>query len=92
MPAVETINPRAYLTRIRNVRRGVVSRSRIIDSIASGSLTTQEICKKSGLSPPTVRYHLKNMYVEGLVVRRRIKGGIRWSLTGSGQKTIEESL
>ncbi len=92
MPRMETINPRAYLKSIRNVRRGVVTRSRILDTIGPGSLTTLEICRRTGLNPSNVRYHLSNMLTEGLVVKRRGKGGIWWRLSGIGQKTIEESI
>lgn len=83
------LNPRAYLSRMRNVRRGVIARSKIIDSMGAGA-TIPHICHRSGLSPSNVRYHLTNMLAEGLVSRRRVRGRAWWTMTGAGQKTIDE--
>ncbi|MEM3096510.1 MAG: winged helix-turn-helix domain-containing protein [Nitrososphaerota archaeon] len=83
------VNPRAYLSRLRNVRRGVVTRSRIIESMGAGA-TVPQICFRSGLSPSNVRYHLTNMMAEGLVLKRRSRGRTWWMMTGAGQKTIDE--
>lgn len=89
MSEMTRLNPKAYLSQMRNVRRGVIARSKIIDSLGVGA-TIPHICSRSGLSPSNVRYHLTNMLAEGLVSRKRLKRRDWWTLTGAGQKTIDE--
>ncbi|MDJ0270096.1 MAG: helix-turn-helix domain-containing protein [Aigarchaeota archaeon] len=85
------IEPRAFLRRMRNTRRGVSSRTRILKAVREGEKSIDEISSRSGLSVAAVRYHLENLRREGVV--ERIKSGkrARWRLTGIGQRTIEEA-
>ncbi|GBC69184.1 hypothetical protein HRbin01_00878 [archaeon HR01] len=91
MPMV-AVNPKAYLRRLKNVRRGVIARSKIIEALGDISLTVQQIHRRTGLSPQSVRYHLGNMLAEGIVSRKLSGRRAWWNLTGAGQKTLEESL
>jgi len=86
------INPRAYLEKIKNVRRGVITRSRILDEITSRPLPVSEIAKKIGRSESAVRRHLKNMEVEGIVDSTKYKRRRIWNVTGAGQKTLDEEV
>ena len=65
-----SIDTRAYLFNIRNVRRGLLTRTRIIQALeqvsqASVSTISQEV----GVSYSTTLYHLKNMLKEKIVDR-----------------------
>lgn len=86
------ISPRAYLGRIRNVKRGLMTRSRIIELLENGPSTTRRIAGGVGLSQSAVRKQLRNMAAEGIVEGRKIKGRFLWKLTGAGQSTLEEVL
>jgi len=88
MTAVE---PLAYLARMRNTRRGISSRTKLIRQMRRGERSVSDLGRMSGLSESTVRYHLKNMSKERLVARSAKKRGGMWRLTGAGQRTIEEA-
>ena len=67
---MRTIDRRAYLALIRNVRRGLRTRSQILDIVESqGGGTTAEIAKNVDVTYSTTLYHLRNMQREGLVRR-----------------------
>ncbi|MCL7383390.1 MAG: winged helix-turn-helix domain-containing protein [Thaumarchaeota archaeon] len=84
------VNPRAYLARIKNVKKGVNTRSKILEVIKSRPLTLKSIAEQVGKSGSSIRRHLKNMEAEGIVKSQRYKGRIIWMTTGVGQKAIEE--
>jgi predicted ArsR family transcriptional regulator len=88
----QAIRGRAYLRSLRNVRRGLLTRSRIIDVLSRKASTIQHIAEEVGLSESAVRRHLKNMLAEGVVEKLRFKGKILWRLSGSGQLDLEEAL
>ncbi|MCF3652595.1 MAG: ArsR family transcriptional regulator [Aigarchaeota archaeon] len=89
----QVIRGRAYLRSLRNVRRGLLTRSRIIDVLLSRKASTiQQIAEEIGLSESAVRRHLKNMLAEGVVENLKFKGKILWRLSGSGQLDLEEAL
>ncbi|MEM4699434.1 MAG: methyltransferase domain-containing protein [Candidatus Nezhaarchaeales archaeon] len=87
----EGLEPRAYLRRIRNVRRGLELRSRIIRALGAGGMTVGELARAVGRSYSSALRQLKNMEREGLVERL---GGrpTKWRLTGRGQACIEDYL
>ena len=65
-----TINRLAYLGMIRNVRRGLISRTDIIKSLDSTRwTTTSEISKHVHVTSHTVLYHLRNLERERIVER-----------------------
>ena len=84
------IYPRAYLRRIRNVRRGVSTRSKIIDALKQRPLTVNELAELIQLSPSTIRRHLRNMSRERIVLKFKSEGKMLWRLTGIGQAALEE--
>lgn len=84
-------NPNAYLTNRRNVRLGLVARTKILDVIEKKRSTIKEIRQTTGLTFGVVLYHLR-LLEEGRVVQRQ--GGKKpysWELTGTGQRRIVES-
>lgn len=82
-------DPKSILRSIRNVKRGVKARSRIIRALKNGKVHVSAISLSSGLSRSTVRMHLKRMLNEGIVARSG-KKPYRWELTGKGQTGIYE--
>lgn len=77
-------DPNAYLSKRRNVGRGLERRSKILKEVGA---TAKEIANKSGLSYCSVLYHLKLLERER-IVRRIGKKPFRWELTGLGQQKL----
>lgn len=86
------VDPRAYLVKIRNVRKGVLTRSRILEHISGKALSVGRIAEEVGRSRSAVRRHLKNMEAEGIVRAHRLRGKMLWTTTGAGQRTLEEVI
>jgi predicted transcriptional regulator len=84
------INPKAYLTRVKNVRRGLEARSKLVEALSAKGLTIQDLCEAVNMRPGKARYHLQNMMKDGVVKKRRNGRRVIWELTGTGQASIEE--
>ncbi len=81
-------HPRAFLAGMRNVNRGLVSRTRILDMMEQGRTRIVEISEKSKLGPACVSYHLKLM-LHGKIVHVVQTGREgRWTLTKYGQEKL----
>ncbi|MFW9963236.1 MAG: winged helix-turn-helix domain-containing protein [Candidatus Sifarchaeia archaeon] len=66
-----SINRLAYLNLIRNVRRGLETRTQIIDQLDTDKwVTTSEITRYVNVTSTTVLYHLKNLERERIVERK----------------------
>jgi predicted transcriptional regulator len=79
--------PKAYLSKIRNVKTGLESRTKIIISMEKGAATVSDIAKKSRLSYGCTLHHLKIMNRERLVDRSG-KREASWLLTQFGQQRL----
>jgi len=88
---LNSVEPRAYLRVIRNVKRGIEARSIIISALRRESLTAKEVARRTGLSYATVRLQLRNLEKEG-IVKREGKPPHQWRLTGKGQAGINDYL
>ena len=84
-------NPNAYLTHRRNVRLGLVARTRVLDVVENKESTIKEIRQATGLKFGVVLYHLKLLEEERVVQRKGGKKPYSWMLTGVGQKRLVES-
>ena len=82
------IHPKAYLISKRNVRKGLISRTRIIQSLESGNKYLSKINKESNLSDACIRYHLKTLRKEGIVKKTTNNKPYLWALTGRGQQQL----
>ncbi|MCF8885133.1 MAG: winged helix-turn-helix domain-containing protein [Nitrososphaerota archaeon] len=87
---MEEVNAKAYLASIRNVKRGVNTRSKILEVISNKPQTLKSIAREVGKSSSCIRRHLRNMEKEGIVRSQKFKGKKIWIVTGLGQKAIEE--
>ena len=82
------IDLRAYLRLIRNITRGLITRTKIIAALDHNEWkTVSEIASEVEVGPSTVRYHLKNMQKEEIV--KKEEDGPGWILE-EGQKKITD--
>ncbi len=73
---------------MRNVSRGLASRTKIIETMEQGRREITEISEKSGLSNSCVGYHLKLLLKQRVVtVTPKGRAG-RWNLTKYGQEKL----
>ncbi|MCD6444222.1 winged helix-turn-helix transcriptional regulator [Candidatus Bathyarchaeota archaeon] len=77
----------SYLTVIRNVDKGLKTRTSIIKALKEGYTTIRGISEVTGIRYQTVLRHLKNMEKEGVVARKPGRP-YKWSLTGKGQQNV----
>ncbi len=84
-------NRLAYLNSIRNVRKGLFSRTEIIQHLDSDIwISTSEIASRIHLTSHTVLYHLRNMEHEKVV--ERDVGGMGWRMGPFEQSELLQFL
>ncbi len=81
-------HPRAYLSGMRNVSRGLTSRTRIIEAMEQGRVHVLEISDRSKLGKACVSYHLKLLFRKKVVSVTRTGRTGRWTLTKYGQEKL----
>jgi predicted transcriptional regulator len=84
-------NPNAYLMQKRNVRLGLVARSKILQVVEKQAASIRVIRDATGLKYAIVLYHLRLLEEERVVQRQGGKKPYSWSLTGVGQKQLAGS-
>jgi predicted transcriptional regulator len=82
------LHPKAYLTSRRNVRAGLVARSKILLALEKDRRSAPQIVKEAGLSYACVTYHLRTMKKERLVERISGRKPFAWGLTPFGQQKL----
>ncbi|MFH0848264.1 MAG: hypothetical protein V1857_02015 [archaeon] len=80
---------KAYLSRIRNVKAGLLSRTRIIMALEKEASTIVEIADRSRLTYGCTLHHLRAMSRERIVGRSGKNRGSTWFLTEFGQQRLE---
>ncbi len=83
----EIVHPKAYLSRIRNVRSGLRSRTQILNILEHQSADAKTIAKETSATYRVVIHHLRLLRIEGTVERKGNKPHV-WALTGLGQKRL----
>jgi len=86
----EAYHPNAYLSNIKNIKLGLQARTRILGILDNGSVDAKTISKEATMHYGVVLHHLRLLYAEGIVERKRSKSHI-WMLTGLGQKRLPNS-
>lgn len=81
-------HPRAYISGIRNVNRGLASRSKILEALEKGKVRLIEISEKSGLTESCVSHHLKLLLKQRVVSSVAVGRSNRWTLTRYGQERL----
>lgn len=84
---IKTYHPKAFLTLRRNVRPGLVTRTRIVSIIEEIAVNAKNIAQQTGLSYTNILYHLHLLETEGVLVRKG-KRPYLWELTGVGQQRL----
>lgn len=82
------MHPKAYLASKRNVKAGLISRSKILFVLEKGGGTARAIADEAALSYECVTYHLKAMKKERLVDRLSKGKPFTWKLTPFGQQKL----
>lgn len=88
MPEV-AYHPKARLTKVRNTRAGLTSRTKIISSMESGAETVAEIVDRSHLSHGCVSHHLRLLKRERIVSKSEGRRRYIWKLTEFGQQKLQ---
>jgi len=86
----ETYHPKAYLSHIRNIKRGLMSRTQILAVLERGHAEAKIIAKEAGMRYSVVMHHLKLLRAEGIVDQRGSRPVV-WTLTGIGQKRLVDT-
>jgi len=88
MPKI-VYHPKARLAKVRNVKAGLISRTKIISSVEDGARTVAEISKRCTLSYGCVAHHLRLLRKEKITVRSGGRRGYTWMLTEFGQQKLQ---
>jgi predicted transcriptional regulator len=72
---------------VKNVKRGLKTRTKILDALEKQSSNAATITKEKSLSYGVVMHHLRLLEKEG-IVNRKGKRPYFWVLTGLGQKRL----
>jgi predicted ArsR family transcriptional regulator len=86
----ETYHPNAYLSKIKNIKRGLQARTRVLNVLDNGSFDAKAIAKEGRMNYGVVVHHLRLLEAEGIVERKLGRPHI-WMLTGFGQKRLVNS-
>jgi predicted transcriptional regulator len=86
----DVYHPNAYLSRIKNFKRGLRARSLVLNALERHSADGKTIGSEAGLHYGVVIHHLKLLAAEGLVESKGSRPHV-WSLTGLGQKRLTGS-
>jgi len=82
------LHPKAYLTSRRNVKAGLIARTRILLALEKERKSAPSIVKEAGLSYACVTYHLKAMKKDRLVDKLTKSKPFTWGLTPFGQQKL----
>jgi len=82
-------HPKAFLLKTKNVKQGLVTRTKIASALDEIPCTAGKIGGKTGVSYSSIIHHLNLMKNEHIVKRNNNKPYI-WELTGAGQKRLAE--
>jgi predicted ArsR family transcriptional regulator len=88
MPKRDALHPKAYLASKRNVRAGLVARSKILLMLERKPGSAPQIGKDAGLSYACVVYHLRALKKEHLVEHVSGRKPFTWGLTPYGQQKL----
>jgi DNA-binding transcriptional ArsR family regulator len=82
------VHPKAYLTSRRNVKAGLLARTKILLVLERERKTAPQIVKETGLSYASISYHLKALKKDRLADRLSNTRPFAWGLTPFGQQKL----
>ena len=80
-------HPKAFLSLTRNVRLGLVARTKIVSLLEKKEFTARTLAEKIGMSYPAVFHHLHLLETEKIIGRKGTRPFF-WKLTGAGQQRL----
>jgi hypothetical protein len=80
-------NPNAYLTNVRNTKRGLKARNSILESLQRVTGTAKALAAEAEMPYGVVMHHLRLLCTEGVVSRQGSRPFV-WALSGLGQKRL----
>lgn len=83
----DALHPNAYLSYIKNIRLGLLARTRILNVLDRHSVDAKTICKEATMHYGVVMHHLRLLEAEGIVERNQSKPYV-WVVTGRGQRRL----
>jgi predicted Rossmann fold nucleotide-binding protein DprA/Smf involved in DNA uptake len=83
----EAYHPNAYLSSIKNIKRGLRARTNVLNALSQRSVEAKAIAKETGMLYGVVMHHLRLLEAERIVERKGSKPFV-WVLTGIGQKRL----
>jgi DNA-binding transcriptional ArsR family regulator len=83
----EAYHPKAYLSSIKNIKRGLQARTRILNVLDKESIDAKNISSKTDMHYGVIMHHLRLLETEGIIERKQSKPHI-WALTGLGQRRL----
>ncbi len=83
------LHPNAYLSETRNIRQGLISRTKILRLLEGNCTNASTLAEKSELSYSVVLHHLRLLATENIVRCDRKKKPYFWMLTGMGQQRLK---
>jgi predicted transcriptional regulator len=86
----DSYHPKAFLIRIKNVKPGLVTRTKIASALEGEQLAAKTIGERTGVGYASVLHHLHLMEDES-IVEKEGKRPYLWSLTGAGQKRLVDT-
>jgi len=82
-------HPRAFLTIKRNVRQGLLARTKIVLVLEKKASNAKDVAQETGLSYASVLHHLHLLEAENILMRKGKKQYL-WELTGAGQQRLTD--
>jgi DNA-binding HxlR family transcriptional regulator len=89
--AKPAFHPNAYLSQTRNIRRGLVARTKLLRALEENSTTAGMLTKQTALNYKVVVHHLRLLEAEKIVSRKVGKKPRCWELTGAGQQRLRSA-
>jgi len=85
----DSYHPKAFLIRTKNVKQGLVTRTKIAAALEGELLAARAVGEKSGVRYSSVLHHLHLLENES-IVEKEGKRPYLWRLTGAGQKRLTD--
>jgi predicted Rossmann fold nucleotide-binding protein DprA/Smf involved in DNA uptake len=83
----EVYHPNAHLSNIKNIKRGLRARTKVLNTLGQRPVDAKAIVKETGMLYGVVMHHLRLLEAERIVERKGSKPHV-WVLTGIGQKRL----
>lgn len=82
-------HPKAFLSLKRNVRPGLLARTKIVLCLEKKASNAKSITQETGLSYASVLHHLHLLEAENILTRKGKRSYV-WELTGAGQQRLTD--